>query len=161
MLLRVLHHARRHTIAYVALFVAMGGTSYAAFTLPNGSITAAKLNRHSIGGYVRAWAHVNSNGEVLAGSPGAKAGHLTDITPAGPNYVVGWSGIKLSGGCGPMVTIDANGPASSRGATAETLIYSHKFEFPGGKRVPSAVGVVVANAADQNVPDGFYVAVVC
>jgi hypothetical protein len=70
MLIRVLDHVRRHAVGYVALFIALGGTSYAAVSLPNGSISAAKFNRYSIGGYVRAWAHVNSRGSpVLRGSP--------------------------------------------------------------------------------------------
>lgn len=161
MLLRVLDHARRHAVAYVALFVALGGTSYAAVTLPNGSITAAKLNRSSIGGYVRAWAHVNSDGRVVSGSPGARAVHLNDIVPAGPNYAVGWLGVKFPTSCAPIASLDANGPASSRGSTAETFLYSHGVEFPGGRRVRTAVGLVIANTADQNVPDSFYVAVLC
>jgi hypothetical protein len=64
-------------------------------------------------------------------------------------------------GCALIVTLDARGPASSRGSTAESFIYGRGLKFPGGKRVPIAVGVVVANAADQNVPDSFYLAVVC
>ena len=31
---RILTHVRTNLIAYLALFVAMGGTSYAAFSLP-------------------------------------------------------------------------------------------------------------------------------
>jgi hypothetical protein len=161
MLIRVLDHVRRHAVGYVALFIALGGTSYAAVSLPNGSISAAKFNRYSIGGYVRAWAHVNSSGRVVSGSPGALAVHQNDIAPAGPNYVVGWSRVKLSARCAPIVTLDANGPVSSRGATAETTIYPHKLEFPLRRHVPSAVRMVIANAADQNVPAGFYLAVVC
>lgn len=161
MLLRLLNHARRQAVAYVALMLALGGTSYAAVSLPNGSITAQKLNRSSIGGYVRAWAHVDSSGRILSGSPGARAVHHSDLAPAGPNYVVGWSRVKLSARCAPVVTLDALGPASSRGSTAETFIYSRSLEFPGGKRVPGGVAVVIANAADQNVPDRFYLAVVC
>jgi hypothetical protein len=160
--LRLLNHARHHAVAYVALFVALGGTSYAAVNLPNGSVTAAKLNRQSIGGYVRAWAHVNSSGWVLSGSPGTRAVHQNDITPAGPNYVVGWAGVRLNARCAPMITLDGNGPVSSRGATAQTVIYSHRWEFPGRRRTtPTAVGIDVSNATDQNVPNGFYLVVVC
>jgi hypothetical protein len=161
MLPRILEHVRRQAVAYVALFVALGGSSYAAVNLPDGSVTAAKLNTRSIGGYVRAWAHVSSTGRLLSGSPGARAAHGTDIVPAGPNYIVGWSGVRLQSGCAPIVTLDALGPASSRGSTAETFLYTHGVEFPGGRRLRTAVGVVIANAADQNVPDNFYLAVVC
>jgi len=161
MLLRLLNHARHHAVGYVALFIALGGTSYAAVSIPNGSITPAKLNANSIGGYVRVWAHVNASGRILSGSPGARAVHQNDTAPAGPNYVVGWSRVKVPSRCAPIVTLDAKGPASSRGATGETFIYARGWEFPGGKRVPSAVGVVIANAVDQNVPENFYLAVVC
>ena len=34
---RILNHARGNLVAYIALFVALGGTSYAAFGLPAGS----------------------------------------------------------------------------------------------------------------------------
>ena len=40
---RLLAHARRNAVAYVALFVALGGTSYAAFSLPAGSVGAREI----------------------------------------------------------------------------------------------------------------------
>ena len=40
---RLVAHARRNAIAYLALFVALGGTSYAAFSLPAGSVGARQL----------------------------------------------------------------------------------------------------------------------
>ena len=36
-------HARRHAVAYLALFVALGGTSYAATQLPANSVGTAQL----------------------------------------------------------------------------------------------------------------------
>ena len=66
---RLLAHARRNAVAYLALFVALGGTSYAAFSLPagsvgarelkNGAVTAAKLNPTSVAASVRAWANLS------------------------------------------------------------------------------------------------------
>ncbi|MGB0094945.1 MAG: hypothetical protein WBP81_20725 [Solirubrobacteraceae bacterium] len=54
---------RHNAIGLLALFIALGGTSYAAFVLPAGSVgtpqlrnhsvTPIKLDRNSIGGYVR------------------------------------------------------------------------------------------------------------
>lgn len=32
---RLLAHARGQIVGYIALFIALGGTSYAAFALPN------------------------------------------------------------------------------------------------------------------------------
>ncbi len=73
---RLIHHLRSNAIAYLALIVALGGTSYAATNLPansvgtrqlksgavttnklaNGSVTAKKLDSKSIGGSVLHWA---------------------------------------------------------------------------------------------------------
>ena len=165
---QILTHVRHQGVAYVALFVALGGTTYAATSLPTGSVGAAqlrdgsltprKLNSSLIGGYIRAWAHVSSTGHVIAGSPGAEAFYraLTGTTLPGPNYFVGWSRAKLSGRCSPIVTLDENGPVGSRGSTVEASMSGP--EFP---KVRSSVAVVLANAADQNVPDNFVVAVVC
>ena len=58
MMSSVLRHLRRNVIAYAALFVALGGTSYAAIKLPansvgtrqlkKGAVTAAKIKSHSL-----------------------------------------------------------------------------------------------------------------
>jgi hypothetical protein len=76
----VLNHLRRNLVAYVALFVALGGSSYAAFSLPhgsvgtaqlrNGAVTPAKLNRAATP--VRAWAVIEATGRVLASSDPVK-----------------------------------------------------------------------------------------
>ena len=91
----VLRHVRGQAVAYVALFVALGGTGYAAVTLPrnsvgtaqlrrgavstnqlhNHSLTPVKLASGSIAGYVRAYASVSSNtgqGQIISSRPGAK-----------------------------------------------------------------------------------------
>jgi hypothetical protein len=75
---RLLNHGRHNVIAYLALFVALGGTTYAATALPagsvgttqlrNGAVTPPKLDRHSIGGYVRAWAVTSNTNALLASS---------------------------------------------------------------------------------------------
>ncbi len=45
---RALHHFKSNVIAYLALFVALGGTSYAAATLPAGSVGTRQLRNHSV-----------------------------------------------------------------------------------------------------------------
>ena len=67
-MLKTLTFIRHNAIALAALFVALGGTSYAALSLPAGSvgtrqlknraITAAKLNPSSVAASVRAWANL-------------------------------------------------------------------------------------------------------
>ncbi len=73
MLSRSLHHLRGNLIAYLALFVALGGTSYAALNLPansvgprqirNHSIDAVKFNPRSVAASIQAWAIVQVSQE--------------------------------------------------------------------------------------------------
>jgi hypothetical protein len=73
----LLHHIRRNVIAYIALFVALGGTSYAAFTLPANSVGTRQLRNHSVspvklgktGAYVWGWIIVGPGGHVIASRP--------------------------------------------------------------------------------------------
>jgi hypothetical protein len=162
---RILSHVRHNVIAYLALFVALGGTGYAAIAIPNGSITAAKLNRHSIGGYVLAWAHVRSDGHVLSGSPGAVADHISVLDgqppPATDNYDVGWRDVTVRGRCSALVAVDDAGPLSARGASAEAHVVPLRAFVRPGVKTHGQVEVDIANAGDQNVADNFYLAVVC
>src|ERR1700757_632921 len=76
MLTRPLHHLRTNLVAYVALMVALGGTSYAAFAVPRNSVGAAAIRNHvispvkfdprTIGASIRYWARVTSTGVVVA-----------------------------------------------------------------------------------------------
>lgn len=73
----LLHHIRRNVIAYIALFVALGGTSYAAFTLPANSVGTRQLRNHSVSpikldktaAYVWGWIIVGPGGNVIASRP--------------------------------------------------------------------------------------------
>jgi hypothetical protein len=69
---RLLAHVRTNVVAYLALWVALGGSSYAAFSLPVGSVGPRQIQNHvidpvkfnpkTIAGSVRAWAVVVWNG---------------------------------------------------------------------------------------------------
>ena len=48
MLTRLLHLIRHNVIALIALFVALGGTSYAALNLPAGSVGTPQLKNRSV-----------------------------------------------------------------------------------------------------------------
>jgi hypothetical protein len=97
---RVAHHVKSNAIAYLALFIALGGTSYAAIRLPansvgnralkNHSVSAVKLDRSSIAGYVRDWARIDSNGRVTASRPKARLIGWTETGPA-PGGLIQWS----------------------------------------------------------------------
>ena len=126
MLSRILDHLRGSAVGYVALFAALGGTSYAAVTLgpgsvksrqlANGAVTHAKLARHS----VRA---NNLRAHSLTGSafePGALAKALKRTS--GGNGTNGTNGAGGAGGRdgaagppGPM------GPAGHDGSASVAL----------------------------------------
>jgi hypothetical protein len=88
---RALDHLKSNAIAYLALFVALGGTSYAAVRLPAGSVgtralknhsvTPIKFDRGSIAGYVRDYAQVNGNGVLVASRPRAHIAYWNTSTP--------------------------------------------------------------------------------
>jgi hypothetical protein len=120
--MKLLHHIRSNSVAYAALFIALGGSSYAAVTI-NGSqirnrtINPVKLNPRFINGNTRAWAIVRPNGTLLAGSGRPRPG----FNP--PNdYVIGW-GVNV-GRCATQATVDgAASPVTGRigYATAATV----------------------------------------
>jgi hypothetical protein len=155
MLTRLLHHIRQNLIAYVALFIALGGTSYAAFSLPAGSVGARQLKNHSItavkfdpryiAGSVRVWAEVAANGHLIAGrgKPTVIAGHGS-ITG---RYLVRWKVSSLAR-CLAIGGID--GSSVQNGFVQPVLEASLK-----------RVLVVVHNAVAQDTALPFYVAVLC
>ena len=118
---RVINHFRSNVVAYVALFVALGGTSYAAVNLPKGSVGNRQLKNHSISpikfergsiaGYVRDWAEVDPNGQLVASRPSA---HLVGWTQAGG--IVNW-GDAIPKGCIATASTDVIPPVSSAGVT--------------------------------------------
>jgi hypothetical protein len=112
---RLSNHLRANLIAYLALFVALGGTSYAAITLPagsvgarqirNNSITPNKFNASDIKASVRYWAVIDGNGRVLEGSnPKPK----TFGFAGSARGVVNWGPLRQK--CFPVATIDDINP---------------------------------------------------
>ncbi len=164
---RLVTHVRANLVAYVALFIALGGTSYAAIRLPpgsvgttqlrNGAVTAKKLARgavtpnkldRAIGGSVRHWARISATGAVIASS--SKAQVLG--APAQGGYVISW-GDMFSRTCAAIATPAGDaivlGPSSGY---ASTFIAQQK---------PTSVTVDTYNAAGQPSPAAFSVAVIC
>jgi hypothetical protein len=118
-------HVKRNAIAYVALFVALGGTSYAAVRLPAGSVGTKEL--HS-GAVTRAKLHRNAvtsltvRNHVLKAvdfAPGQlKAGPKGDPGPKGDHGDKGETGptlgvAGLDTGCCPSQTPTAAATAAS------------------------------------------------
>src|SRR5579884_457761 len=105
---RIVSHLRANAVAYLALFVALGGTSYAAFSVPansvgtrqirNHAITPIKLDPSKIGASVRAWAVIQDGTRVVASRPRARVVSWDPTFAAG---VVSW-GSAVSKSCFPL-----------------------------------------------------------
>jgi hypothetical protein len=137
-------HLRKNVVAYIALFVALGGTSYAAVSLPAGSvgtrqlkdhsITPSKFDTGSIAGYVRDWAMVDPSGQLVASRPHA---HLVGWGETGefPGGIVSWSR-AIPRSCVAIASTDALPPLASAGAS---IISGSKAEpFVGAEVLLSA-----------------------
>jgi hypothetical protein len=114
---KAIQHLRGNAIAYLALFVALGGTSYAAFSLPsnsvgqrqikNHSITPIKFDRAAIGGSVLYWARISATGKVLGSRPRAHiVAWYSGPTALYSGGVVNW-GRAIPSGCFSLATVES------------------------------------------------------
>lgn len=168
MLIRLLSHVRLNAVAYVALFVALSGTSYAALRLApgsvgsrelrngavtmnklaNGSITPIKLRRRFIGGSVRHWARISANGGIEASSSKARI----IGAPGQGGYVISWFD-TFSSRCAAIATPEGSGLVlgPSPGYASTRIAGAHS----------TLVTVDTYNAQGQPSPAAFSVAVIC
>src|ERR1700760_867219 len=112
---RAIAHLRGNLVGWVALFVALGGTGYAAIGIPrnsvgaaqirNRSITPDKFNPSAIGGSVRAWAIIRANATVLASS--RKPVVFSSVVPG--SYVIQWP-MRLPRTCATVANVDERSP---------------------------------------------------
>lgn len=106
---KLLNHFKHNVVAYLALFVALGGTTYAATALPagsvgskqlrNGAVTnkklargavgSGKLDRSSIAGYVRDYAEIHA-GKLIGSRPRARLLSWNTAAPL-PGGSIQWS----------------------------------------------------------------------
>jgi hypothetical protein len=171
---QVLEYLRRNALAGAALvcsLLSLAGASYAAFSLPagsvgtrqlhdgavtsrklaNGSVTPAKLDRQTIGGSVRHWAFINDNAGVIGGSRGTKA---SAPTAPGQPYHVGW-GDQFSHSCAVL----ANSPGTEGSGSIADRIGIHVNE--PGTRHGTTVVWVWPSSEGTFVNARFYIAVIC
>jgi hypothetical protein len=166
---RLLAHVRNNVVAYLALFVALGGTSYAAFSLPansvgsrelrNGAVTSRKLAKHavtaatldpkSIAGHIADWAQIRADGHVTSSSPKAS---VSSTDPARGLFRVSWHR-SLPQSCVAFAN-PANVPTVLGQATAETF-------GPDGRGRSSSLLVETFDASGNNVPENVNVVVIC
>lgn len=120
MFAKLLNHLRQQYLGAVALFVALGGSAYAAANLPAGSVGTTqlrngavtnrklatgsvsnrklaassvgpgKLDSRSIAGYVRAYVQLDGGGQVTASRPTAKVLGVGAAGPV-PEITIQWS----------------------------------------------------------------------
>ena len=139
-------HFRHNAVGYLALFVALGGTSYAAVNLPTGSVGtrqlrdgavtnkklskgsvgAGDLDHKTVGGYVRGYVQVSALGQILAARPTAKVvvWHTGALSPGGtiqwsqgmPSTCFGMATAVFRGGTSPSASVQLQ--ASKGGAVA-------------------------------------------
>jgi hypothetical protein len=164
---RLLNHVRNNFVGYIALFVAIGGTSYAAANLPANSVGTRQLRNHavansklakhavaaanldpkSIAGHIADWAQIR-NGSVVSSSPRASV-FTTDPT-RGVVRVTWHRSIPLN--CIAIANptdVTPFGPASA-----------HAFgpENPGRS---ADFAVMTFDGSGNNVPENFNIVVIC
>jgi Collagen triple helix repeat (20 copies) len=149
MLSRVVGHLRGNIVGYVALFAALGGTSYAAVTLApgsvtskalaNGAVTNAKLAKHSIGPSdikLHSLTADDFTNKVL----GLVGGNGTN----GVNGVNGTSGSQ--GAAGAQGPTGAQGPAGANGS-ASIAMFANQSGGPLTAPHSSTTSVPLTNAS--------------
>lgn len=159
-------HAQRNAVAYIALFVALAGSSYAAVSINgsqirNHSINPAKFNPRFINGHVRAWAFVGDNGHVIAGAGRPRVAQNIGLPS---EYIVRW-GVKVRH-CASVASIDG---AASRPTETVTGPGNSTLELASGFAVASTLGssgnsetlVDTYSQAGRPTRMAFNVAVIC
>ena len=159
MIKRLIHHANRHSIAYLALvcsMLALAGASYASLHIPNGAVGEKQLKNHVIDpvkwdptyvtAFIRRWAHVDASGRLLNSSPFAQSA-IVGVTVS---YDVTW-GDAFSGNCMPLTTVEG-GQASAGFANAHVITQRNNATL---------VNVRTYNPQGQAAAEPFYLSVTC
>jgi hypothetical protein len=160
---RALAHLRSNAVAYAALFVALGGTSYAALNLPagsvrtkqlhNGAVTPPKLDGKLIGGTVRAWAYISAAGHEVNGSGIHGAGIVKGVQ----EYTMLLNNQHVRG-CAAMASVVADPRAANPFAPGSAIA---AVAPPGRKGFHAAVAVETYDATGQPAAFPFMVQVLC
>ena len=166
---RPLHHIRSNAVGYIALIVALSGTSYAAIAIPSGSVgtrqlrngavtrsklakqavRAANLDPASIAGHIADWAQIRADGHVTTSSPKAT---VTSSDPTRGLYQVSWHR-SIPARCIAVANPVNAAPLTSQ-ATADTF-------GPSGQGQSSHIVVSTFDSGGNNVPENVNVVVIC
>jgi hypothetical protein len=149
--LKILSYLREHAIATLALIcslLALAGSSYAAFSVPDHSVGAAKLDPRSIAASVSAWVNVQwgKGGKLVA------AGSSSRVKVAGLSDAdaITWVHRRFGPQCLASVTPQINHPpdvnlggyVTAQFIPRQGLLYLFGFG-PDGTRRPQAASVLV------------------
>ncbi len=173
---RAVQHLRGNAIAYLALFVALGGTGYAAIKIPAGSVGAKQIKSHSItpaklsgkyfNGNVRAWALIDSRGKLIAGA-GRPAPQLGAVSPG--SYLIRW-GVRLAPTCATIANVDSQGSQPTEsvpvpGNPSQAFVAGYAVVSRSGvannDKTDSSTTLTIFNQSGQPTPLTFDVAVIC
>ncbi len=166
---RPLRHIRNNAVGYIALFVALGGTGYAALSLPansvgtrqlrnsavtsrkiaKGAVAASALDPKSIAGHIADWAQIRADGKVTASHPKASVS-MSD--PGRGLFRVSWNR-SIPSGC-VAVANPTNVPIVVGSATASVLGL-------GGQNSAHSLLVSTFDSGGNNVPENVNVLVIC
>jgi hypothetical protein len=149
---RLLTHLRNNSVAYVALFVALSGTSYAALSISgsqirNRTIDAIKLNPKTISASVRAWVIVQA-GASEAKSSGSSG--PVRVSAIGNGESITWPHRRFGRNCLASVTPQLTPAAGPYGSV--TVQFS-----------PAAGTLIVRGFGPDKLgrPTSAYVMVIC
>ncbi len=156
MLSRPLHHVRQNLVAYLALFVALGGTSYAALSIPRNSVGVKQLQNHAIdpvklnpkytGAVIRAWADVDWKGPKLAVMGSSKpAPSIRTLSSQGET--ISWPRGLFGRGCVASVTPKNTSPPPGIAGAGDTYV-TVQFDDP------AAGGLIVDGWGPGGFPNG-------
>jgi hypothetical protein len=127
----MLAYLRRHHVALLALFIALGGTSYAAAKLPKNSVGSRQIRAKAVTESKLAPSVKTKLNKTVQGSPGASGAQ----GPAGP-----------AGAQGPAGPAGAQGEPGAPGAKGDTGAQGPKGDKGDkGDTGPTAAGVGGAN----------------
>jgi hypothetical protein len=173
---RLVEHIRSNLVGWLALFVALGGTGYAAISIPrnsvgaaqirNRSITPVKLNPNSIGGSVRAWAIIRANATVMASS---RTPVVFESAVPGL-YVIRWA-VRLPRTCATVANVDERSPnhvpiqlpngVSSTAAIGYVSNVDTETASGADHQKVSQTTLNTFNQAGQPTPMAFDISVIC
>ena len=149
---KVIQHIRGSAVGYLALFIALGGTSYAALTISgsqirNRTIDAIKLNPNTISASIRAWVIVQAGADDAKSSASSSRVRVSAI---GNGESITWPHRRFGHNCMASVTPQLTPAAGPYGSV--TVQFS-----------PAAGNLIVRGFGPDKLgrPQSAYVMIVC